>query len=164
MYWQAAWHRPSVAPTGRLASLALQTKPADIVVVDVVLGDGVGDELDKNVGAPVGLGVGRKVATVGFGVAGVGGGVGPEDATWKSKQEMKISGGCPQMLFPLGATALYSSMLKGSVFRPTLFESMHELPVFQSHRPTARLVGQEKSSGTLKEAVRVPPVDPTAQA
>merc|ERR1740117_897047 len=75
------------------------------------------------------------------GVGGPGGGVGPSPMV-KSKHEMKLSGGdlhgwfthdCPVLAF---TTFAKSELVNFSVERPMLLTSLHEFPVFQTHRAT----------------------------
>lgn len=119
----------------------------------VVAGDGNG------VGASVPSGVGRGV---GFCV-GVGAGPGPTSSTRKTKQETKCSGDSPTHLgLPLPVTILHSSRLKVSVSMPMLSASLQVLLTFQTQRPTARPVGQEKVGGTTHRMDVQP--DPISQA
>ena len=46
-------------------------------------------------------------------------------------------------------TARKSAWLKLCVGRPMLLKSLHELLIFQTHRPTALSVGHPKSAGTF---------------
>jgi len=55
-------------------------------------------------------------------------------------------------------TAANSSFENFCVGLPTLSMSLHELPVFQSHRPTTFPVEQVKSSGTTQLALMWLPI------
>jgi len=93
-------------------------------------GGGVGE----GVGGVGGVGAGAEVVGAGVGGAGLGCGA---PATLKSMHEWNTSG--PRVQTPLGVppAARYSDWLKLSVGFPTLLKSLHEFPVFHSHRPTA---------------------------
>lgn len=95
------------------------------------------------VGAAVGLGVGAIVG------GGVGASVGCEvPATLKSTQEMKVSGGEPDaQVSRTSPTAKLSERSKVCVGLPMLLKSLQVFPVFQTHLPTATLVGHEKEAG-----------------
>jgi len=64
-------------------------------------------------------------------------------------QEMKVSGFFSQTGLPVKRLFPATRVNLGT-FLPTLLKSLHELPVFQSQRPTAISVGQAKSAGTRK--------------
>jgi len=83
-------------------------------------------------------------AVVGDGADGVGAVAG---MTLKSTQDMNVSGEPVQARTSL-PTAAHSDSLKVVVLNPTLLKSLHEFPVFQSHRPTAVPPGHENEAGT----------------
>jgi len=123
------------------------------------VGTGVGWGVGTGVGCGVGTGVGGAGVGTGVGGAGVGTGVGCGVGTgvgsgsfsMKSMQEMKHSGGpshWPRVLPPM---ARYSDLLKVVNPKPLLLAmSLHEFPVFQTHRPITRfpLCWHEKFDGT----------------
>ena len=69
--------------------------------------------------------------------------------TLKSMQEMNVSGE-PEQAPTFFPTAAHSDCLKGFVLNPTLLKSLHEFPVFQSHRPTAVPPGHANQAGTWR--------------
>jgi len=76
--------------------------------------------------------------------------------TLKSTQEMKVSGE-PVQAPTFLPTAAHSDSLKVVVLNPTLLKSLHELPVFQSQRPTAVPPGHENEAGTWSHHSRYSP-------
>jgi len=66
---------------------------------------------------------------------------------FQSMQEMNVSGEPPQA--PRGLQLEpHSDAEKGFVLYPLLLKSLHEFPVFQSHRPTAVPLGHVNQEGT----------------